>query len=689
MESRVWVWDIETLSNCFTYTAIDRDSDSILSFVIWNKRNDLVALLEHLDSCKGLIGFNNLEFDYPVIHHILINREKFLTYTAKRLSKEIYKKAQKVIEELFSMVKEEEVLIPQLDLYKIWHYDNNARRCSLKKLEISMQFPNVQDMPYSHDTEIETEEQVEEILEYNKNDVEATKVFYGKTLDKLELRRGLVRKYGINCMNYSDSKIGEELVLKLYCEHTGKDTELVKKMRTHRKIFRFHECIPHYIKFHTPEFQELLAYLMEITVSELKDSFKYSFVYEGFQFDLGTGGIHGCCKPGIYKSSDKECIVDADVGSLYPNLAITLGLYPYHLGEEFLTVYDDHIVKPRMEAKKKVNNVMVDETMAKGLKISSNATYGKSNSMYSFLYDPLYTLKTTLAGQLALCMLSEMLMTRVPNLKMLQVNTDGITVVIPTEYKRLYWEICQEWEKITKLGLEYVAYQQMIIRDVNNYIAQDVKGKPKYKGAFKPRSEMIKDGEYHKSLSQCVVTEALSKFYLEGISVEDTIRNHKNIYDFCKTFNVSHGWKCETLNLDETDIIPQQKNNRYFISKTGKRFRKTKEDKQIDIEANRSVTMFNTYYELPMDEYGIDYDYYIDECYKIIHKVDGTEERIAEEYRIKREQDKRDKELENFLKFCINKVPTNRQLEMYKKDWLIEIYGLPETKEQLKINLEM
>lgn len=53
--------------------------------------------------------------------------------------------------------------------------------------------------------------------------------------------------------------------------------------------------------------------------------------------------------------------------------------------------------------------------MADGFKLSTNSVYGKSNSEYSFLYDPLYTLKTTLAGQLALCMLSEMLMTRVPN----------------------------------------------------------------------------------------------------------------------------------------------------------------------------------------------------------------------------------------------------------------------------------
>src|SRR5690606_26739091 len=190
----------------------------------------------------------------------------------------------------------------------------------------------------------------------------------------------------------------------------------------------------------------------------------------------------------------------------------------------------------------------------------------------SFLYDPLYTLKTTLAGQLALCMLSEMLMTRVPELVMLQVNTDGLTVEIPREHARLYWEVCKEWESITNLTLEYIAYSQMIIRDVNNYIAVAQKtGKVKYKGTFKPNHEMIKDGEYHKSLSQGIVSLAVADYFLKGIPVEQTIKENKDIYLFCKTFNATHGWTCETLDIDEqgneSNIVQQQKTNRYFLSR--------------------------------------------------------------------------------------------------------------------------
>lgn len=728
--SRLVVYDIETLSNCFTYTAIDKDSKEIFQYVIFNDRNDIIELYKHLKECTVMIGYNNINFDYPIIHYLLTNEESFLKKKASTISKLIYEKAQKVISQEYSSVKEEEVLIFQLDLFRIWHYDNKAKLTSLKKLEISMSFNNVMDMPYSHETEIQNNEQVKEILDYNYNDVEATLKFYELTKDKIELRKGLMTKYNLPCLNYPDSKIGEQLMLKLYCEFTNQKEELIKKKRTNRKLFKFSECIPHYINFSTPEFNQLLDYLKNIEVTELKESFKYSFEYNEFTFDLGTGGIHGCIKPGIYESDENNIVLDVDVASLYPSLAITLNLYPEHLGEEFSQIYEKGIVKPRLEAKKKGDKVMAD-----GFKLSANSVFGKSNSEYSFLYDPLYTLKTTLAGQLALCMLSEMVMTRVPNIKVLQINTDGLTVIIPNEHKRLYWEICQEWESKTKLILEYVAYSKMIIRDVNNYIAITKKdNKIKYKGAFKPNNEMIKDGEYHKSFSQGIVAAAISDFFIKGIPVENTVKNNKDIYLFCKTFNATHGWTCDTSDVEHKDIkyeeavqkliengwtefykegffIPpnstnisgvqllkegnkikvykniqkQQKTNRYFISKNGKTFRKLKDDRIIEIEAgNTLVTIFNKYYQVNFEEYNVDYEYYIQECYKIIHLIDGTTEKLEQKRKEEGERIKKQREEDNFIKFCIDKIPTTRQRDMYSKEWLIEKYGYIKSKEELK-----
>lgn len=679
----VWVYDVETLSNCFTYTAMERDTKEVVQFTIWNDINELEEFLAHLSSVKGLIGFNNLSFDYPVLHFILNNQEKWIYGypTGEEIAREIYAKAQEVIEDEWSGIRDKYIKIPQLDLFRIWHYNNKARMTSLKKLQIAFRYHNVQDMPYKHYDEIETREQVQEILDYNLNDVDSTLEFYIKTIPKIELRKGLYDRYGLKCMNYPDSKIGEELTLKLYCDETGDNYAEVKKRRTHRSNFKFSECVPEYVDFETTEFNNLLDYLNGIEVEEIKGSFKYSFEYQGFTFDLGTGGIHGCIKSGVYKETDTHMIVDIDVASLYPSLAIVGGLYPKHLGEIFLTVYEDGLLKPRLEAKKNG-----DKVMNTGFKLSLNSVYGKSNSEYSWLYDPLYTLKTTLAGQLALVMLSEMLMTNVDDMTMLQINTDGLTAIIPKTEKRKFYNQCVAWEKKTNLVLEYQAYSQMIIRDVNSYIAQSTNGYLKYKGALRIYSEMMAEGEYHKSLSQMIVPEAIAKYFLEGKPVEETIMECDDIYEFCKTFNATHGWTCETLEPDSLDVVgdehitKQQKNNRYFVSVNGQVFRKTKEKedglKTIDIEASALVTIFNTFEEKEsIADYFIDYDYYIKECYKIIHKIDGTEERLLQEKKEAKELAKKEAQEEKFLKYCINKQPTVRQLGLYGKDWLIEKYG--------------
>lgn len=699
-KKNVYTYDIETLINFFSYVGKNRETGEVKTFYIWKEHNDLYPLLKHLsEDVIGMVGFNNINFDYPVLHYIIEYRDMLLRKNGYEVADLIYQKAQSVIKQEYSAIKESDVLIQQLDLFRVHHYDNKARMTSLKKLEIAMNFHNVQDMPIKHDEYVETQEQVDMILEYNLNDVEATAEFYNKSLDKIELRRGIQKEYGIKCVNWADSKIGEYLTLKLYCDATGNKESNVSRMRTYRKSFKFKECIPTYIKYETEEFNNLREYLEGIEVTELKESFNYTFEYGGFEFVLGTGGIHGCIKAGVYDEDDEFIIVDADVASLYPSLAIKNNLYPEHLGESFISVYEKGIVEPRLIAKAEGNKVKAD-----GLKISANSVYGKSNSEYSFLYDPLYTIKTTLAGQVSLCMLSEMLMTRIPNLTMLQINTDGLTVKIPKTQSKLYWDICKEWEDITKLTLEYVRYSKMVIRDVNNYIAVSKKdGKVKRKGTFKLNSEMRKDGEWHKSFSQGIVPIALSEFYLNGTPVEETVMACEDVFEFTKMANSVGQWWTETFELDdsgnEINITRQQKNNRYLLTNNGVRFRKctykpdkvTGEDKRTntEYEADKLVTILNEYKGESVKDLDINYQYYIDECYKIIHLIDGTLEREENERRESRLKEKMEREEANFLKFCVNKVPTQRQWGLYKKDWLIEKYIELGQHENFYIFIEM
>lgn len=77
-----------------------------------------------------------------------------------------------------------------------------------------------------------------------------------------------------------------------------------------------------------------------------------------------------------------------------------------------------------------------------------------------------YTLATTINGQLMLTMLAEQLL-KIPELQIIQVNTDGITVRLKKQYESDYYDTCKQWESLTRLQLEYAYYSKMIIRDVN------------------------------------------------------------------------------------------------------------------------------------------------------------------------------------------------------------------------------
>jgi len=612
--NQIWVYDIETLASCFTYTAINIDTQEIVQYAIHKDRDDSVEFLEHLDQdCKGHIGFNNLNFDYPIIHKILMVAP---TNTLDIIDL-AYNEAQRIIQDqsqFGTSIKQTDIRIPQLDLFRMWHFNNKARRTSLKALQISMNYPNVLDMPIDHTRNDIRVEEIKDILEYNLNDVLSTYEFYKLSKDKIKLRKDLNIKYNLNCINFPDSKIGEELVLKLYSETIGQDKYDIKQLGTTRTQIDLGKCIFDYISFETPEFNKILDKFKNTVIIETKGSIEESVIYKGFKYDYGSGGIHGCIKAGVYESDNDYVIIDADVASLYPSIAVVNKLYPQHLGIEFCNVYEG-ILKQRIEAKKAGNMTLSD-----GFKLSLNSVYGKSNDKYSFLLDPEYTMKTTLNGQLMLSMLAEKLVTKINSIQMLQINTDGLTVKIHKKDLDNYYWICNDWQSYTNLSLEFVEYSKMIIRDVNNYFAVKTDGKCKYKGAFEIDKELHKDNSFR------IIPLALSDYFIKGIPVEETIKNHKNIYDFCgrqKFTSESYGETHELAHKNGqiyNKITKQQKNVRYYISDSGVTFVKQYSKGSSEfIHKGYRVHIFNKYEKL--SNYHIDYQFYIKECNKEINNI--------------------------------------------------------------------
>jgi len=636
MENRnIWVYDIETLASAWTYSAINVDTEEIVQYVLHKDKDERIELYEHLIKCKGQIGFNNLNFDYPIIHYF-IKESYSKNHNIQNLISDLYQKAQQIISSqdktgFFDTVaiKQKDVLIPQLDLFKIWHYNNKARKTSLKALEISMNYPNVMEMEISHTkTDIEIND-ITHILEYNLNDVLATYEFYKKTIEfgKIDLRKNIISRFNLPCINWNNGKIGENLILKLYCDKLGLNQWEVKKLRTYRASINLAECIPDNIKFETVQFNSLLDFFKNKTITETKGAIDHSIIYKEIRYDYGTGGIHACIKSGVYESDDKYIIKSLDVASLYPNIPIVYGFWIEHLGEEFLNVYRDNIVMVRLAEKAKPKDQQ-DKAIVDGYKESANIPYGKSNDENSFLYDPLYTLKTTIAGQLVITMLCERLC-EIPNSQMLMVNTDGCEILIPREYENMYSEICSQWKTETKLVLEFVDYKKLWIRDINNYGSLTFNGKIKNKGTFEVDKVIGGEPAYHKDNSFRVIPLALEKYFVYGIPVEETIKNHTDIYDFCgrqkftsESYGETHDLMYDDNQQPYNQIIKQQKNVRYYISNKGSIFikRYSKGTSEM-INKGFKVTIFNKYIEKPFDKYDINYNFYIKEAYKEIDNI--------------------------------------------------------------------
>jgi hypothetical protein len=539
-----YIWDIETYKTAFTFSAISADESHAVAFECSQRKNEADKLFSFLGELKRkkhrMVGYNNIGFDYPVLHDLISVSDKALTVSGKAVATRVYKKAQSIIgsdDRFGHIIHDKSQYVQQIDLYKIMHFDNPARATSLKALEFNMKADSIVDLPYDPHSDL-TDDQIDVLLAYNMHDVNMTLLFYKECLSQINFREELSVKYGRNFLNHNDTKIGKDyFIMRLEEDMPGSCYRIGKKGERHinqtkRTTINIKDCLFNYYDFKRPEFQlvlewfasqflvetkgalsdieehdlgDLAAYAEMVTkrqkwfnkpsdevvagfkalhplgwVSEeelkakKKGEKQYSYwknwkvatnlnvSINGFRFDFGTGGIHGSVSNRKVVSDDKYMIVDADVASMYPNIAIANRVFPEHLSEKFCDIYQDVYNQRKSYPKGSAENAM--------LKLALNGVYGDSNNKYSPFYDPQYTMTITINGQLSLCLLADKLMD-IDDLEIIQVNTDGITVKLPRDKRDDYINICDAWQRQVGLQLEYAEYSKMFIKDCNNYIA--------------------------------------------------------------------------------------------------------------------------------------------------------------------------------------------------------------------------
>jgi len=253
------------------------------------------------------------------------------------------------------------------------------------------------------------------------------------------------------------------------------------------------------------------------------------------------------------------------------------------------------------------------------LKLALNGVYGDSNNVFSVFYDPLFTMRITLNGQLLLCLLAENILLNVPGVKLIQCNTDGMTVRIPHGSSLALKQVSAWWESQTKLHLEQAVYQRMCIRDVNNYIGQYLDGKVKRKGAYEH------DLEWHQNHSALVVPKVAEKVLLEGAPIRETVEQWPEMMDFMLRTKVPRSSSLVITYPEQwgDTKFPLQNVTRYLITKDGGHLFKVMPPlkgkdtwRQIGVEAGWKVTPCNNITEARGAK--IDFDYYVRETEKLV-----------------------------------------------------------------------
>lgn len=654
----VFVYDIEVFQNIFHCSAINTETKEIHKFEISPRKNQLSELISFfkqvnspvswndnyttncsIDSDKIFCGYNNLHYDNPVINYIIeyehVLAEKpvlVITNSIFNLSREITNSDENI--EKWKRWKYQ-VWFDSFDILTMLY--SNKLRVGLKEIQVTMQYKNVQEFVCDWSKPLPIED-FDSMIDYNINDIESTSALLDRCKKDIDLRLAIEDEYGVKVLSKDGVNIGMKILTHKYLEKTGLTWWDIKDLRSPQAYIPLKDVILPFIKYDSPILKSVLDEMKTQVVSPGRKGYEKNFVFGGLRYTVGVGGIHSKNDPEIVIPAEDEMLIDIDVASLYPSMLIEYGFYPKHLGPEFLEVYSQ-IRSERIEAKHNGDKIK-DST----LKLALNGLSGNLQNEHNFCYSTFAAMQIRINGQLLLLMLAEKLVEL--GCRIVQANTDGLFVLLKKSIYDKVNNVCREWEQLTKLTLEEDRFEAMYQYAINDYIAVK-EGYTDIRDRFLAGEQIIqkkKTGELYKSIEQIqddyikqkgmfitkvqlgkgltpkIIPEAVIKYFVDGIPVEDTIKGCKDIKKFLMAEKTGKQWNVEYM---KEDI---QRTNRFYASTNGGYLWKWKqvgnaERQYQNMLAASGVTLLNKFDDKPIEDRKINYRYYLRECYKIIEDL--------------------------------------------------------------------
>lgn len=310
----VVVYDIECFYNVFSCTAYNTQSEETYVFEISHRKNDLEGLIEMFSNKDYMFcGYNNIHYDDVIIKLILRDKNVLSSFTYDRICKGIFKYSKSIItDDLPSSYKELKYAqyFSSFDLLTMLF--SQKLRVGLKEMQVTMQYPNVQEFEGDFDASL-PDEQIDEMLKYNLNDVMSTVELLHRCKSAIDLRLGIEEEYGVDVLSKDGMSIGTEILKIKYLQATGKTWWEIKDLRTPCDTVDLSKVIFDVVKFETPVLQDLLVELKKQKVSPGRDGYNKHFLLGNLEISVGVGGIHSKNEPEIIIPKDNELLLDSDV----------------------------------------------------------------------------------------------------------------------------------------------------------------------------------------------------------------------------------------------------------------------------------------------------------------------------------------------------------------------------------------
>jgi hypothetical protein len=632
MVSNYVLMDIELYPNYFQVGIKDYVNKKVYTFEIDETKDERNELFSFLTGYKGyMITFNGIHYDNVVLAYFVKNFRRLsslpsweLVRTLKRFSNEVINDNH----EETKWYKWYKHCWTDIDLFLYWAKSIRiSKKISLKSLAIQLNHPEVQELPYPHDTEL-SDSQKEEIKRYNTvNDLGILDSLTSKMQEDIKLRKYIFEEYGISSWSMDAPKICSEYLLHDYCTKTWHNQyptfdEYKREIRNKRYIpeqWRIGDYLPP-VKFRTKFFQKLYQEICDSDNTFSKE-FYYEFNETKVVVSIGIGGIHILNDNEYYESTADILCIDQDVASLYPTLLDNCKF----IREELTIVLDKYLdlKADRINAKR-----AGDKRKDTFLKLCLNGFTGLADSNVTWLYSPEHLLALRVYGQLIQLRVMEEL--SAVGIRVISNNTDGTTALVPKHLLDTYHKINNEIAKEFDIVWEYCVIEKIAYTNVNNYIcfinkeymldddANEInvkeKRKVKKKGLYKYGSD-IPLGD---SVNEQVVARALELYWDKGISVSESISNPDkygfHIYDYCKSNKIDKGYEVFYNNQKVQNL------NRYYFQRNAPMLFKRKKGKKTfeHINVGEGVCLFNKYEEKTFKEYRINYSHYIERAANII-----------------------------------------------------------------------